>query len=230
MQRLTAGLVGERDPAQPLLTYLDGPARVELSGTTTANWVAKTANLLHDGYGGPDRVGLLLPLHWQTVCLLLGGVAAGSTVVVARTPDELAGCPVAFVSGVQVEGALDAGVEDVLACSMTPWATRTADLPAMVLDAAAELPGYGDHYPGGPPPGHVELGGQDFVAESLALDSSDRVLVTRDPASREGLSALLGSLASGSALILLKEGDRQAAIASEGATAGFDESGRVERY
>ena len=42
-----------------LLTLLDGPARVELSGSTTANWVAKSANLMVDGLGAPERVGLL---------------------------------------------------------------------------------------------------------------------------------------------------------------------------
>ena len=73
----TAGLAGERDPAQPLLTLHSALGRVELSGATTANWVAKSANLLVDGYGGPGRVGLLLPLHWQTVALLLAGVATG---------------------------------------------------------------------------------------------------------------------------------------------------------
>ena len=38
------------DPARPLLTYDDRGTgeRVELSATTTANWVAKTANLLVD--------------------------------------------------------------------------------------------------------------------------------------------------------------------------------------
>ncbi|MGZ6827602.1 MAG: TIGR03089 family protein, partial [Mycobacteriales bacterium] len=148
MHDLTGGLLGPRDPAQPLLTYVDGPARVELSGATTANWVAKTANLLVDGFGAPDRVGLLLPLHWQTACLLLGGVAAGATVVVAADPGELAGCAVAFTDAASAEAALDAGVDDVLACSLTPFATRLASVPPLVLDAAVELPAYGDRFGG----------------------------------------------------------------------------------
>ena len=95
---LTGGLVGERDPAAPLLTLYDGtfpgPARVELSGATTANWVAKSANLLVDALGAPERVGLLLPLHWQTVALLLAAVATGATPVVGSAD----GCDVAFVA------------------------------------------------------------------------------------------------------------------------------------
>src|SRR5262249_8331331 len=39
-----------RDPGRPLLTYYDDATgeRAELSATTLANWVAKTANLLQD--------------------------------------------------------------------------------------------------------------------------------------------------------------------------------------
>ena len=74
-----------RDGASPFLTYYDDQTgeRIELSAVTTANWVAKTANLLVDGHGlRGDRVGLLLPLHWQVVCFLLGTATAGSR----RTP------------------------------------------------------------------------------------------------------------------------------------------------
>ncbi|MDT7643714.1 MAG: hypothetical protein QOC75_714, partial [Pseudonocardiales bacterium] len=38
------------DPARPLITYYDDATgeRIELSGTTLANWAAKTANLMRD--------------------------------------------------------------------------------------------------------------------------------------------------------------------------------------
>jgi uncharacterized protein (TIGR03089 family) len=211
--------VGPRDQAQPLLTYLEGPARVELSGTTTANWVAKTANLLTDGFAGPERVGLLLPLHWQTVCLLLGGVAAGATVVVASTPDQLEGCAVAFTSAGDAEAALDAGVEDVLACSLTPFATRLSAVPAMVLDAAAEIPSYGDHFGGRPRVARIERGGQPFTAPTLPLGRTDRLLTTEPPSTEAGLGAILGALKAGAALILLRDGDADAVYAAERATA-----------
>src|ERR671931_2549199 len=58
-----------RDPARPLLTFYDDATgeRAELSVTTFATWVAKTANLLRDDLGaGPgDTVSVDLPLHWQ---------------------------------------------------------------------------------------------------------------------------------------------------------------------
>lgn len=192
---------------------------MELSGSTTANWVAKTANLLTDGFGSPQRVGLLLPLHWQTVCLLLGGVAAGATVVLASRADELAGCEVAFTEASEAQAALDAGVDDVLACSLTPFATRLAAVPAMVLDAAAEIPTYGDHFGGRPREARIELDGRLVTAPDLPLGTSDRLLTTRPPSTAEGLAAVLGGLKAGAALILLRSGDVDAAYAAEGATA-----------
>ena len=218
-------MVGPRDPAQPLLTYLDGPARVELSGATTANWVAKTANLLTDGYGAPDRLGLLLPLHWQTVCLLLGGVAAGATVVVASSPEDLVGCALAFTDAAHAEAALDAGVDDVFACSLTPFATRLADVPAMVLDAATEIPSYGDHFGGRPTSARLEVGGRVYPPAGCDVGALDRVLTGLDPASPTGLGALLSPLQAGAALVLLRSGERDAAIAGESVTAWIDEDG-----
>ena len=56
--------------------------RLDLSGGTVTSRVATTANVLVDGGGVPirvvvsDRVGVLLSLNSQTVCFLLGGVAA----------------------------------------------------------------------------------------------------------------------------------------------------------
>lgn len=213
-----------RDPAQPLLTLLEGPARVELSGATAANWAAKTANLLVDGLGAPDRVGLLLPLHWQAVTLLQGAVATGATLVVAREPADLAGCAVAFVGREHAEAALDAGVDDVLAVSTLPMGGRLRDLPAMVLDAGAELPVHGDHYRG-TRTGAVELDGTVVHAPDLGLDEHDRVLTVLSPA--DGLAlGLLGPLAAGSALVLCPTGVPDA-VQDEGVTAtvGVDLAG-----
>lgn len=204
LHRLTGGLAADRDPAAPLLTLYDGPARVELSGATTANWVSKTANLLRDGFGAPERVGLLLPLHWQAVCFLLGAAAGGATVVVAAEPGELAGSSLAFVSADAAVGALDAGVDDVLACSGHPLGARLPSVPPMVLDAAAEVPSYGDHF-GGPyaTAPVVELGGAPFIVPDLGLEAGDRVLTTLPPASPEGLGVLLAALRAGAGLVLV---------------------------
>ncbi len=215
-------LLGPRDPAQPLVTLLDGPARVELSGATTGNWVAKTANLL-DAAGSPARVGLLLPLHWQAVTLLLGAAAAGATVVVARDAADLEGCDLAFVGAGHAAAALDACDGDVLAVSVAPLGGRLRDLPAMVLDAGAELPSYGDVLGRPARDGRVELAGAPVTAApGLDLTAADRVLTRLAPATPDGLAVgLLAPLAAGAALVLAPgDGPLDArAVAAEGVTA-----------
>ena len=210
MTGLTAGpggLAGERDPAQPLLTLHDGPARVELSGATTANWVAKSANLLVDGLGGPQRVGLLLPLHWQTVALLLAGVASGATVVVAADAGELVGCDAAFTTPGAAEAALDAGVDDVLALSGHPLGAPCGPLPALVTDYAREVPSYGDGWTGPRPTSPVVEAGGSPVADlpDLGLTSADRVLFGTPLDGREGVARLLSVLRAGAALVLVPD-------------------------
>ena len=180
---------------------------MELSGATTANWVAKSANLLVDGYGGPTRVGLLLPLHWQTVALLLAGVATGATVVVTDEPAELAGTEVAFVSAEHAEAALSAGADEVLALSGHPLGARLTTVPSGVVDDAVEVPAYGDSW-GGPVPTRldVEAGGAVLPAlPEVGLGRADRVLTAVRPADPEGLAALLAVLRCGAALVLVPD-------------------------
>jgi len=177
---------------------------VELSGATAANWAAKTANLLLAA-GSPARVGLLLPLHWQAVTLLLGAVAAGATAVVARGPEELEGCDVAFVGAGDAAAALDACPGDVLAVSTAPLGGRLRDLPPMVLDAGSELPSYGDVL--GAPHAlgwRVELGGELLgPLPDLGLGPADRVLTCLAPDTLDGLVVgLLAPLSAGAALVL----------------------------
>ena len=178
---------------------------MELSGATTANWVAKSANLLVDGYGAPSRVGLLLPLHWQTVALLLAGVATGATVVSAADPAGLEGCEVAFVAGDRAQAALDVGVDEVLALSCTTLGSRLRDVPPGAVDYAAEVPAYADHW-GGPVPSRldVEAGGAVLPPlPELDLSAADRVLAAVSPDDPSGLASLLAVLRRGAALVLV---------------------------
>ena len=200
----TGGLVGKRDPAQPLLTLYDGPARVELSGATTANWVAKSANLLVDGLGGPDRVGLLLPLHWQSVALLLAGVTSGATVVMAAEPAELADCQVAFTTPEHAQAVLDAGVDDVLALSGHPLGAACGPLPALVTDYAREVPSYGDGWSGPQVTAPTVLAASQPVAPAAwGLTTDDRVLLSVPLATASGVEALLTCLHAGAGVVLV---------------------------
>ena len=85
-QLLDAAL--RRDPARPLITFYDDATdeRAELSVTTFANWVAKTANLLRDDLGLEPgaTVALDLPPHWQAAVWLQACWALGLHVVPGR--------------------------------------------------------------------------------------------------------------------------------------------------
>lgn len=185
--------------------------------------MAKSANLLVDGLGSPRRVGLLLPLHWQGVALLLAGVATGATVVVADTPAGLEGCDAAFVLAADAAAALDAGVDAVLALSGHPLGAPLPSVPAMVEDYAREVPSYADHWGGPPPPGWaVEVGGRSLAPlPALPVGARDRVLVAVSPAQAPGLAGLLAALSAGAALVLApspEELDLAAVASGEGLT------------
>ncbi len=176
-----------------------------MSGATTANWVAKSANLLVDGLGSPPRVGLLLPLHWQSVALLLATVATGATAVLATDAADLAGCDAAFVLATDAQAALDAGVDDVYALSGHPMGAPTLDLPPLVFDYAGEVPGHGDHFGGPSPAGvRVQVAGEP-VLPTPGYAAADRLLTTLGFATAAGAAELLGALQAGASVVLLPD-------------------------
>ena len=209
-----------------------------------ANWVAKSANLLVDGLGSPERVGLLLPLHWQSFALLLASVSTGAEVVLAGEPAELAGCAAAFVLGEDASAALDAGVDDVFALSGHPLGARVATtlpaLPGLVLDYAVEVPSYADHF-GGTRPGPARVGvggargGGQLVVPMPGFGSQDRVLTALALSDPAGAALALGVLHGGGSLVLLAGGHpaKSAAGVSRAErvtqTAGVDVPGLTRR-
>ncbi len=126
------------DPSQPLVTYYDMATgeRIELSTTTTANWVAKTSNFLVDeldaGPGSRIRIGL--PSHWLTTVWILSAWSVGAAVV-----DDSAGIG---VSGPEL--VADEPVR--VAASLRPLGGRFPVAPEGFLDLGAEVPGQGDHF------------------------------------------------------------------------------------
>ncbi|HZB51499.1 MAG TPA: TIGR03089 family protein, partial [Mycobacteriales bacterium] len=179
-----------RDPSGPLLTFYDDVTgeRTELSATTLANWVAKTANLLRDDVGAApgDRVAVLLPAHWQTAAVLLGAWSAGA--VVGTDP---AGAAAAFASVAEVPAA--AAAAEVFALALAPLGRGfAAGPPPGTRDYALEVRAQGDAWSGpavgdGAPAletadGVVAAG--DLVeialrrAAELGLAAGDRLLAT----------------------------------------------------
>jgi uncharacterized protein (TIGR03089 family) len=209
-----------RDPAGPLLTYYDDATgeRTELSATSLANWVAKTANLLRDDLGAApgDRVAVLLPAHWQAAAILLGAWTAAA--VVGTSPD---GAAVAFATADRVPEATAA--EEVFALSLAPLGRGfSAGPPAGARDYSVEVLRMADRWSGRPVPDAVpalETGTStvtagDLVeialrrAAELGLVAGDRVLSTQPWTSPAGwLDGILVPLAAAATVVLVANPD-----------------------
>ncbi|OHV41964.1 MULTISPECIES: TIGR03089 family protein [Pseudofrankia] len=222
------------DGASPMVTFYDDATgeRVELSGVTLDNWVAKTANLLVDtlGLGPGDRVGVDLPAHWLAVVILLAAWSAGLEVLVApdsagaetgpladgtEAADEagqVAGGDVQafFVAESRVDAALALGADEVVALSLRPFGARMAHPVAGVLDFAAEVPAHGDRFAApAPPPAQTALLARAASAAGFAgLGPGDRLLAAAGPGDAEGLlAAVLAPLVTGASVVLCRHLD-----------------------
>jgi uncharacterized protein (TIGR03089 family) len=174
----------------PFITFYDDQTgeRVELSGATLANWVAKTANLLTDGLAlGPGQVASVrLPPHWQTAAILLGCWTAGLTVDLGDGEAEaaVARAAVAFV----VEGASASGsVVDTYALSLAPLGMPfPGGPPPRTQDYIVEVRQYADRMPPtATAPDQVALGSRthaDLVAAATdrTVPRLGRVLIDAD--------------------------------------------------
>jgi uncharacterized protein (TIGR03089 family) len=218
---LTDALLGPRlarDAAAPLITYYDDATgeRIELSGTTCANWAAKTANLLRDECdvepGG--RVALLLPAHWQTLAVLLGAWWCSAEVIGDPYAADVVCC-----DAPGLDTATGAGADVVVALSLHALGAGIPGLPAGVVDYATEVRLHGDVFtPDGPLPeaapalDGVPVAGVLEAARSSAaatgLTAADRVLTTQDWAVGAGLVEVpLAVLAAGASLVQCRNVD-----------------------
>lgn len=222
------------EPGRPLLTSYDERTgeRVELSVTTYANWVAKTASLLvdeHDLERG-DVLLVDLPAHWLGPVFLGAAWTAGLTVAF---PQPGAQAPNAVACGPDglAHWAPRAGELPVLACSLRPLGVRFAEpLPPGVHDVGVEVWGQPDAFiphdpasgddvavllPAGPVT-QAELFGSSAGAGSAGSTGADRLLSTANPASPPGLAAFVRPLVSAGSLVLVSgaDDDRLRAIAT----------------
>ena len=209
----TLGAQLARDPGRPLVTAYDEAdgSRVELSVKTYANWVDKVANLLTDEYllGIGDVVRVELPPHWLGTVFLGGALSAG---IALTTDPETAAHLV--VRGPDLLTA-DAPDVPVLACSLTPFATRFEQpLPEGVDDFGTLWPGQPDRFIGPPPDptttGCRHGGSSHSHAEILerAEDAAhgwtgDRLLTDVDPMTRCGTTTFLAALVRGGSIVLV---------------------------
>lgn len=226
---LLAGAV-HRNPSAPLITWYDDGSgdRVELSATTLANWVAKTANLLQDEFdvGPGSTVAVSLPVHWQTAAVLLAVWSCGATVLDTAAEDDGQLADVAVVLSTQdrIVALEEAGGQDgpeLLGLSLHPLGLGMSDYVGSARDFALEVRVQGDVFlPYTPPdpdsPGlragglELTLGGLVATAGELAgrlgLADDDRVLVDARIAAEAGPVAwLLAPLAAGASVVLCRD-------------------------
>ncbi len=199
-----------REPGRPLVTVYDHATgeRTELSVTTYANWVAKTASLLVDELdlerGQTLRVDL--PVHWLGPVALGAAWTTGLRVTWAETPD-------AVVCGPErLEHWADRSDEVVVVASaLHPLATRFAEpLPSGVHDLGVEVWSQPDTFLALDPPVATDLAVDGRThAELWAAAATGtgpgggRVLTEENPASPSGLSSFTEPLVRGGSLVLV---------------------------
>ena len=198
------------DGTRPLVTFYDDVTgeRVELSVATFDNWVAKTANLLRDGLDARpgSRVGLLLPLHWQTAVWL---VACWSTGVVAEPGATDADIVVADARGLEAAG--NVGARNVVGLSLAPLGRPLEETPTGVLDYALEVPSYGDRFTSraepGPDDAALKLGDRTLLhrelVETAGLQPGDRLLTTLAVDTIDGVRAAIAAPVTANASVVL---------------------------
>jgi uncharacterized protein (TIGR03089 family) len=206
--QLLAGLL-RHDPGRPLVTFYDDATgeRTELSVTTYANWVSKTASLLGDELGleAGDRLLVDLPAHWLGPVLLGAAWTVGLEAVWDGAHDAVCTGPHGLA-----RWAGEADRVPVVASALLPLAGRFPDgVPAGVHDLGTEVWGQPDAYvawPGADDDTLAVAGAThaELWAEAAALQTADgrRLLSVGNPASPEGLTGFTVALAGRGSLVL----------------------------
>lgn len=187
-----------RDAGQPFITFYDGHSgeRTELSVQTWANWVNKTANLLDDELmlSPGATMAVRLPTHWLGPVFLGAAWLTDITVLWAEpgaAAVDSASAEVVVVGPTELEYP----APQILACSLTPFATRfTTALPAGVLDFGLLWPGQDDVF-----------FASDPVTVTPVSPSDERTLTDVNPLSQPGRELLLAALAGSGSLVLLHQ-------------------------
>ncbi len=217
------------EPGRPLITFYDHASgeRTELSVTTYANWVAKTASLLTEEYDAErgQRVRIDLPTHW------LGPVFLGAAWTVGLVPADADDAEVVVCGPDSLDRwASNAGRAVVLATALHPLGMRFTDPlpkgcttsgprcgPSRTRSCPLDPPGPGDLAT--PDLEHGELWAAAAAGE--LVHGGDRVLTEENPASPSGLSSFTESLVQGGSLVLVAHAEPErleALVASERVT------------
>lgn len=203
-----------KNPGRPLVTAYDEASgeRTELSVTTYANWVAKTANLFAEEYllGEGDCIRLDLPPHWLGTIFLGAAWSAG---IVVATEAGAAADLVVTGPGTDAAGAPGG---PVLACALLPFAVRSPEpFPAGIDDYGLLWPGQPDIHvaslePAPDTPAHSGPAGVrsqgELLDEARAISSrwqGDRLITDVGIGKDCGTGTFLAALVKGGSLVLV---------------------------
>jgi uncharacterized protein (TIGR03089 family) len=193
-----------RDGGAPFLTYYDDTTgeRIELSAVTTANWVAKTANLLVDEYDleAGETVAIGLPPHWLGVVWALSTWSVGAALTSGTGTLAITGPDFAI-----------RGERETVASALLPLGGRFREpIPDGIQDYGAEVYNHPDVFVPFDPPTLASPAYDDLTHEALigtAEPVSDRILVTRTLTDRDGLALLVGVISGGGSIVLCRNLD-----------------------
>lgn len=193
----------------PRLTWY-GPdsERVELSGRVLDNWVAKTGNLLQDELDAEPgmRLGLDLPAHWKSLIWGLAAWQLGMETVLDGSEADL----LVTDKPESITGKYDAVIAVALPALAMRW---SGDLPAGVIDYAAEVRSHGDVFMAHSDPAAsgcavTDRDGQRYLHDALLSgfaarhDDGVRLLVKASDGLEAALADSLGAWRSGGSVVL----------------------------
>lgn len=206
-----------RRGSSPLLTHygvLPGE-RTELSVTSFANWVDKTANLLDDlGLDADADVILTVlaerPAHWMG---LVWPFALWQRGIAARVaPREEVGLADLAVTGPDAPAPLAA---ETLACSLHPWGLPLVGLPAGVTDySSAALAQPDAHVPGVPDADALAWVDAERRLDAAALAGVSGVagrVLARPTTAWDAVALLVGAVLGGGSVVLVEGADEATA-------------------
>jgi uncharacterized protein (TIGR03089 family) len=209
-----------QDATRPLVTFYDDGTgeRIELSTTTYANWVAKTAGLAQEELDA-ERGGLVLidlPTHWLGAVWLGAAWSIGLTVTDDPALADRADLVVCGPDTVE-NYAPQAARVPVVALSLRPLGGRFLEaLPTGVTDYGAVVLAQPDAFVPLEPPDGEDVAWRDAegmaTQSALLLDAArsgvvsprGRLLTDVDPCTRAGLVTLLGPVVLGASTVWVR--------------------------
>src|SRR5262245_28107903 len=189
-----------RDAGRPFVTFYDDASgeRIELSYATTANWVAKTANLLTDELDltTGETVRVALPPHWLGIVWCLSTWSCHAALTSSDGDVAITGPDTLDVRGTRA----------TMASALLPLGGRFREpLPDGVLDYGAEVYNHGDVFVPIDPPradslAYDDKSHADMIAAAEPIGG--RVLTTTDD-----VGTLTGLLKGGGSVVLCRNLD-----------------------